>query len=192
MYSQSTPTPDYPDEADLVTRAVDDPDAFAVLYNRYVDQVYRYVRARVSNEADAQDITAQAFMAALSAIKRYDPNRASLSTWLIGIARHKMMDFFRRRTNVSLEQVAEAKQPGPSVHDLVRQRLDLDAVRQALAQLPAERAEVIQLRLISGLSTAETAKAMGRTPGSVKMLLLRALRDLRGLLGVDLTEEKTS
>ena len=180
------------DDAALIARAVDDPDAFAVLYQQHVDQVYRYVRSRIDNEADAQDITAQTFMAALSAIKRYDPNRASLSTWLIGIARHKMMDFFRRRPNLSLDQVAHAAQPGPSVPDLVRQRMNVDAVRAALKQLPEDRAEVIQLRLISGLSTAETADIMGRSTGSVKMLLLRALRDLRGLLGVDIAEEISS
>lgn len=175
------PEPWQPDPEELTH----DADTFTVIYRQHADAVYAYIRARVAQDADAQDITAQTFVAALRAIKRFDPARSSIRTWLIGIARHKLADHWRKHpAKVGLDAVKQAANPGPSVDELVGLRLDMAAVRAALAQLPADRAEVIQLRLLGGLSTAETAKSMGRSEGAIKMLLLRALKDLRRLLGV--------
>ena len=80
-------------------------EAFGVLYDRYVDAVYRYVFYRVRNEAEAEDVTSDVFMRALRAIPKYEPRQAFLA-WLYRIARNAVIDRSRRqaaRQQVSFE-----------------------------------------------------------------------------------------
>jgi len=82
------------DDRELIRLAKAGHEAFDVLYRRYVLPVYRYCYARTDNVADAEDLTAQTFLASLEGMQRYR-GRGSFSAWLFGIARHKCADFHR-------------------------------------------------------------------------------------------------
>src|SRR5437763_10729355 len=84
------------DDEALARLAAQRADAFSELYRRHVQRVYRYLLSRVGDGDEAQQLTAETFMAALQAIARFQANSA-LTTWLLGIARHKAADPFRRR-----------------------------------------------------------------------------------------------
>lgn len=158
------------------------------LYDRHIEQVYRYLRSRVACTQDAEDLTAQTFTAALRALPEYRA-QGSAAAWLMGIARHKLMDYYRtRRDSLSLDApgegdaqaLGEALMSGQEpLESLVGQRLRVQTVLAALARLPADQAEVIRLRLLADLDTGQTAAAMNRSPAAIKMLLYRALRTLR-------------
>lgn len=169
-------------DRDLAMAARDDFAAFEILYRRYVNRVYRYCYSRTNNAADAEDLTAQTFLAALESIGRYR-GRGSFAAWLFGIAWRKCKDFHRRRYRDRDEQLKAA--PSQANEDLqpleshAHEREILDCVQRHWRLLSPNRREVVLLRFWAGLNTAETARVMGRSRGSVKMLLSRAIADIR-------------
>lgn len=169
------------DEA-LVREATENPAAFATLYRRHVIHVYRYLLARVGDEQDAQDLTAQTFLAALEGIASYR-GQGGFSSWLLGIARHKATDHFRqRREALPLDAAIQVPQADPLPEAIVAEQLRRECVFQALQCLSPDRAEALTLRIFAGLSTAEVSQVMGKSEAAVRMLVHRAVRDLRGRL----------
>jgi RNA polymerase sigma factor (sigma-70 family) len=101
----------------------------------------------------------------------------------MGIARRKLALHYRsRRRHFPLEEADALPDPSTSPETLAGNRLDLTRLQDALAQLPPDRAEAIYLCVISELTSAEAAEALGKSQAAVKMLVLRGLRDLRNLL----------
>lgn len=88
---------DLPSDADLLTAARADPEAFGIFYRRHVDAVMRYVRSRVGDTHAAADLTAEIFAAALAGVSRYRPAAGPGRAWLFAIANHKIVDCQRRR-----------------------------------------------------------------------------------------------
>lgn len=169
------PTTPIDPDALLARAARRDPDAFAELYCRHVDRVYRYLLSRVGNVQDAQDLTAQTFTAAFEGIGQYN-GQGVFAAWLLGIARRKTADFFRgSRTVVSLELVEDVLTDAADVDD----RLQMTEVIRALRQLSPDRAEAVALRVFGGLSAAEAGQIMGKGEDAINMLVHRAMRDLR-------------
>ena len=167
-----------PDE-ELAAAAQHSSEAFAELYRRHLKAVYRYQYARVRNVHDAQDLTAQTFLAAQEGIARFQ-GRGKFSAWLMGVAYRKSADFFRRkRPMLPLEAATKIEDDSTAPEDFAERQLSLDQVIQALSQLTPERAEAIALQAFGGLSTAEVAQVMGKSQAAVKMLISRALKDLR-------------
>ena len=161
-----------------------DAAAFAALYDRYVEAVYRYVFYRVRNDADAEDLVSDVFMRALRAIPRYEPRVAFLA-WLYRIARNAVIDRARRsRTQISFEDalahpgVDQVVEPDASILALS----DKVAVRGALAKLTPLQQEVIVLRFVEGYSTHEIAGLVGKREGTVRGIQFRALEALRALI----------
>lgn len=163
----------------LAKKAERDPAAFTELYRRHLQRVYAYHSARTGNQADAQDLTSQTFMAALENIARYrGPN--TFAAWLLTIARHKLADHYRsQRPTDALDD----DHPDPrSFEDSTVTRLQLSQIADALHTLTPDRAEALTLRIFANLSAAEVANAMGKTEAAVKMLVHRALQDLKAIL----------
>jgi len=170
------------DELALARQAQRDPDAFDALYRRYVTQVYRYCYARVNNVADAEDLTAQVFLAALEALAKFE-GRGAFAAWLFGIASRKCADFYRRKyadRSTPLE-VADTR-ADPEAADPEQVALEqslLACVRRMLRYISPDRVEALHLRYWGGLSIHEMSVLMQRSESAVKMLISRALNDLR-------------
>ena len=170
------------DDADLAEAARDDYEAFEQLYRRYATRVYRYCYTHTRNAQDAEDVTAQTFVAALEGIARYR-GRSTFAAWLFGIAWRKCKDYQRGLYRRREEDLALARDvPDPNAVNLERHARDkeiLHCVRQIWPMLSEDRQEALRLRFWGGLSTKETAAVMGRSRGAVKMLVSRAIADLR-------------
>jgi RNA polymerase sigma-70 factor (ECF subfamily) len=167
----------------------DDPAAFAELYRRHLPRVYRFLLARLGEAQAAQDATAQTFLAALEGIGNYRAS-GTFGAWLMMIARHKAVDDFRaRRTTVMLEAAAELPAPAPSPEQQVVTRLQLQEILEAMRALSPERAEALSLRMFGGMSVTEISKVMDKREAAVKMLVYRALVDLRQRLGYGIEAE---
>ncbi len=181
MTAQSTILPDLTDTSDetLAASARSSPGAFAALYERHYERVYRYHLLRTGDVQDAQDLTTQTFLAALEGIRSYR-QAGSFRAWLIGIARNQTAMFYReghkRRLNPLDEQ---APDPAPLPETLAGQRLDLAQVSRAMQELTPDQAGAITLCLFCELSGAEAAQVMGKNVAAVKMLLMRGLKELR-------------
>lgn len=181
-------TPPVVTDDELVERALDDRAVFAELYRRHLPRVYRYALAQTGGDVQrAQDVTAQAFLAALEKLATYRRTGTFIS-WLLTIARHKAADLHRdlhrgRREVAPLEEAAGVASQEPSPERIVVARLELAQVLRTLRALAPDRVEALALRIFGELSTAEIAAVMGKSEAAVKMLVHRAVGDLRERLG---------
>jgi len=169
----------------LAKLAANRAEAFVILYRRHLHRVYSYLLSRVGNTQDAQDLTSQTFIAALQNIKTFPPDYV-FTAWLIGIARHKAMDHFRRHNPVAPLDFAQALgDRSYPLDEIVQDRLRLQEITAALEKINPDRAETIRLRFFGELKLHEIAALMGKSEGATKMLLSRALDDLRNLIGTE-------
>jgi RNA polymerase sigma-70 factor, ECF subfamily len=152
---------------------------FALFYDQHVERIYRYLLVRLGAPADAEDLTAETFRAALEGYSRLRADD-SAAAWLVGIARHKLVDHFRRRKPVfPLEEATERPHPGPTVEEMAGQRLEMTRVARALACLNRERAEALALHYFAGLNLAEVGQSLGKSEEAAKKLVQRGLEELR-------------
>ena len=171
------------DDAALVARAQADRWAFAPLYDRYVEAVYRYCHRRLGNREAAEEPTSQSFARALAALPRYREEEGSFRSWLFAIAHNAIADDFRaRRPEQSLPPDLDPADGTPTPEELALAREVDRTVWDLLALLPPEQARPLELRL-AGLNDAEIARVLGRSHGAVRVAQHRALRRLRALLG---------
>jgi RNA polymerase sigma-70 factor, ECF subfamily len=167
------------DESDLVQLAITDIEAFAELYRRHLTRIYRYHAAHVGNAKDAEDLTSQTFMSALEGIRTFR-GTGSFAAWILGIASHKRLMFYRgKKSEVPLEEAIYYPSPELSTDKAAAQRLQLESISRALRKLSSERAEALILTYFGGLSHAETGRVLNKSEAAVKMLISRGLQDLR-------------
>ncbi|KXK61878.1 RNA polymerase subunit sigma-24 [Micromonospora rosaria] len=189
--------PSRPDPSDpatevwaLVERAqAGDAEAFGLLYDRYVDTVFRFVYFRVGNRQLAEDLTSDTFLRALKRIGSFTWQGRDLGAWLVTIARNLVADHFksgRYRLEVTTGDVLDADRedrgPEGSPEAAVVEHITNVALLTAVKQLNPEQQECIVLRFLQGFSVAETARAMGKNEGAIKALQYRAVRALARLL----------
>lgn len=193
-------------EAELVGRAKSrSREAWTEIYNTHYRAVFRYVRARVFDDATAEDLTSAVFVGALKGISSFRYRGRPLLAWLYRIARNVVASHQRQL----LKPRGGGLKPGPDLprrviwhlmrrsrrgdaqavdHDIIAtassegdpaamvDRLDL---RDALTRLPANQREVVILRFLVGLSAQEVAAVMGKQPVAIYSLQARAILALR-------------
>lgn len=164
--------------AALVARAQRDPAEFVTLYDRYVQSVYRYHFSRVGNAPDAQDLTAQTFLAALEALPRYR-HRGYFAAWLFRIARSQRGTFFRSRSRETDSEPAEA---APAPGDALAALVERAPLRALLRALDDDERELLNLRYAADLKFGEIADLLGRNEAAVKKALYRLLARLQAQL----------
>jgi RNA polymerase sigma-70 factor (ECF subfamily) len=171
------------DELALVRRAQTDAQAFGALYDRYVQRVYRYCLYRTDHPHEAEDLTAQIFLAALEGLPRYRQD-GHFAAWLFSIARNKVAEHHRRTPH---ERFDESQVP-PLQLDLEltveksQRRERLLRLVQALAE---DERELIHLRYVAELSFAELAKLLNRNEDAVKKTLYRLVARLKVQMEAD-------
>jgi len=172
------------DEPDLARRAASgDRRAFAALYDRHVDAVYRYAYFRLRVDAEAEDVTSEVFHRALVAIPRFEPRRPFLA-FLYTIARNVITDRMRReRPQASYEDALAHPSEAPGPEELASAGDEVRRLRAAVAQLTTLQQEVIVLRYLEGRSTKETAVVIGKPESTIRGIQMRALAALRDLVG---------
>jgi RNA polymerase sigma-70 factor (ECF subfamily) len=174
----------------LVERAqAGDAEAFGLIYDRYLDTVFRFIYFRVGSRPLAEDLTADTFLRALKRIGSFTWQGRDLGAWLVTIARNLVADHFksgRYRLEVTTGDVLDADQadrgPEGSPEAAVVDHITNVALLAAVKQLNPEQQECIVLRFLHGFSVAETAQTMGKNEGAIKALQYRAVRALHRLL----------
>ncbi len=160
------------------TSTADHGSALLELYDRALPEVYGYLLHRCRNRTTAEDLTAESFMAAVESIRR-DAVREVTTAWLVGIARHKLVDHWRRleREARNLRAVDE-----PSVDDDPWDaELDGFAARDVLDRLGAHHRAALTLRYVDDLPVPRVAEVLDRTVHATETLLVRARRAFRDL-----------
>ena len=173
----------------LVERAQQgDNEAFGLIYDRYVDTVFRFIYFRVGNRPLAEDLTSDTFLRAFKRLSSFTWQGRDPGAWLVTIARNLVADHFksgRYRLEVTTGDVLDADRtdaPEARPENVVVDYLTNVALLTAVKQLNPEQQECIVLRFLKGCSVAETAQAMGKQEGAIKALQYRAVRALARLL----------
>ena len=167
-----------------------DTEAFAAVYLRYFDRVYGYLRMSLRDRDEAEDLAQQVFLKALDHLDSYEarPER-SFRPWLFRIARNLLIDHLKKHRPTLLEDPAQVSDrraaAGPADAHTMESTLAWmsdSEVMLFVERLPMAQRQVITLRYLIGLSFEEIADVLGRTPGSVRMLDLRAREYLQDRL----------
>lgn len=160
------------------------------IYRAALPQVYGYLLPRCGSVAVAEDLTAETFLAAVAAVRQAQVREVTVG-WLVGVARHKLVDHWRRvgreqrgLAAVGLER-AESGDPWDEV-------LDLDAAHAALWRLPVPQRIALTLRYLDGLSVPEVAGQLGRTVHATETLLVRARAALRRVYEEEGRDERSA
>lgn len=154
-----------------------DPQALADVYDRYFDQLYRYLTYRLGETEVAADLTGEVFLALANALQRDKPPQSSLSGWLYTVARNLAADYIKEKMR-TVALVDDLVSDEPSLSDQAHLAHLAPFLREAILQLTEEQQHVIALRFGQELSLAETAGIMEKSTGAVKALQHRALASL--------------
>ncbi|MFZ0666749.1 MAG: sigma-70 family RNA polymerase sigma factor [Acidimicrobiales bacterium] len=154
------------------------PDLLA-FYDEALAQVYGYISARCHGRSIAEDLTSETFLAAVDAVRRDNPPPVSMP-WIIGVARHKLIDHWRKaaRESSGLRAISETY-VGTEGIDPTDAQLDKVQARETLALLSPHHQAVLTLRYLDDLPVPEVARLLGRTVHATEALLVRARRAFR-------------
>ena len=175
-------------DSDLVERLRRrDPQALAELYDRYGRLVYSLILRVVRDTGVAEDLVQETFLRVWNRVHGFDALRGSIAPWILAVARNRSIDYLRSaggRERNALE-LDESDHPGLYI-DMERDILTSDKarlLRKAMAKLPPNHKQVIELAYFEGLSQTEMAERMGQPLGTVKTWVRAALKNLREDLG---------
>lgn len=162
-----------------------DAEAFGLIYDEYVDMVFRYVYFRVHDKHLAEDFASETFTRALRRIDSVSFQGRDVGAWLITIARNIIRDHVkssRYKLEVTSADMRDADRATDGPEDAVLAGLTHAVLLTCVKQLSPEQQECIVLRFLQGFSVSETAMAMDRNEGAVKALQHRAVRRLGKIL----------
>ncbi len=178
-------SPDAQAERQIVDAARDgDEGALSELYAIYFPRIYRYILARTGDVSDAEDLTEEVFLRVVDAIGRFEWREAPFSAWIFRIAHNAVISHRRRNgarpRSTPLTEALPINIAGPE--EQVEKELLLQEVIKAAKMLPETQQRVIELRFLAGLTVAETAKALGKGEGNVKVIQHKAIARLKDVL----------
>ena len=175
-------TPPASDEAWLVQQARQDPMAFGVLYERYVERIYAYIYHRVGNVQDTEDLTARTFYRALDKLDTYEDRGLPFSAWLFRIAHNLVANWHRdrgRRRFLSLDKLWSHSKEGDTPEAHLEAEEKTEALWAAINRLPKERRDLLLYKFSSRLSNLEIGEMMDKSESAIKSLYFRTLATLR-------------
>ena len=147
------------------------------IYHLALPQVYGYLLPRCGNAALAEDLTAETFVAAVGATRQGLVPNVNVA-WLVGIARHKLVDYWRRAAREQ-RSLALVENDSEGVADPWEEWLDAEVAHAALSRLPPPQRAALTLRYLDGLPVADVASHLGRSLRATETLLARARAALR-------------
>lgn len=161
-----------------------DSDAYADVYNDFVERIYRYIYFKVSHREEAEDLTSEVFIRGWEYVYRYKKRIGSLNAFFYQIARNVVVDFYRRQSRIDIINDAELMK---KIHDSRQQKLlaeieneiSLNEIGRILKTLKEEYREVILLRYVEELSISEISEILNRSKGAVRILIHRAMDVLK-------------
>lgn len=157
-----------------------DQDAFAQIYNEYVDKIYRYVFFKVSDQQVAEDLASNTFLKCWEYIKVEQKEISNIRAFLYRIARNLVIDYYRARIKTTeLSAAAGLDDQKLPLADVISTNQDINILLKALSKLPDDYNDLITLRYIEEYSVKEISELLGKTENNVRVSLHRAIQTLK-------------
>ena len=157
-------------------------EAYAALYEQFMPKVYRYISFRIRDDHMVEDLTSTVFEKAFTKFDRFNPQKASFSTWIFTIARNTVIDHYRvykKDEYLNSEKITNAPADYPSPEDEAIKTENTRRLRVFLARLNKLEQEAIILKYSNGMSNREIAEVLNLTETNVGSILCRTIRKLR-------------
>ncbi len=176
-----------PLEVALIDQAIlGDAESFGQLYDKYVDKVYRHLYYRVGNATEAEDLSAQVFLKAWNAMKRFKPMGRPFGVWLLSIAHNLLVDHYRaKKDSSSIDDVIIPADDSADPVALAEKSFATVHLRQAISKLKREQQVVVTMRYIDDMEYSEIAAFLNKSEGAVRVILHRALQSLRRVIDAE-------
>lgn len=172
----------------LVARSSD--AALGELYDRHGRTAYGLALRVVRDAALAEDVVQEAFLGVWRSAARFVPERAKASTWIMTFVHRRAVDVVRREERRRGEPLDHVQQPATgSTEEVAWLRFERERVQGALAQLPDQQREAIELAYYGGFTQAQLAERLGQPLGTIKSRVFNGLGRLRELLAEGTAEE---
>jgi RNA polymerase sigma-70 factor (ECF subfamily) len=182
-------------ERRVIQRARKDPRAFVHLYDSYFPRIHAYVRYRVPDPQDAEDLIADVFFRAIRKLGHFKWRReGSFAAWLFRIAHNLIVDYYREHRAVLLsldsgDNLPELASHTPSPEEALAQEETFQRMRALVATLSPRRQEIVTLKFFGGLRNREIARILGLDERTVASHLSRGLRDLQTRYGAQVQSD---
>ena len=152
------------------------------IYTEYSGKVMGYIRARIRNAAEAEDLRSEVFEKILRKLDGFDPEKASLNTWIFTVTRNTVIDHFRRSR--PSEELDENLSDDTELDEDLLNAESLSELASALRSLPRELMDIVVLRYYDGKPLTEIAEIMNLSYGAVKLRHQNAVIMLREAMNV--------
>ena len=153
------------------------------IYTQYRDKVFGFVRSKIVNQTEAEDIVQTVFLKVYSNLDKYDETKASLSTWIYTITRNTVYDYLKeKRGHPVLELVDNTVDSAEEPDDSLLNQEALEELACALQKLPQNQRDIIILIYYHGKPKTEVAKILDITYGQQRYLHDKALSRLKETL----------
>lgn len=177
------------DERELIECSKKDPEHFAPLYHKYFPEVYRFVHRRAPSNDEAEDITSQTFLKALSGLRDYEDRGLPFAAWLFRIARNEIRLFYRKRSRSRVVHIEKEKMAGlvgdlleeeeEALHAKKKEEELLRDAMGAIKELGENEIELLELRYFEMRSFKELAQILGIEENNAKVRNHRILKKLK-------------
>lgn len=160
---------------------------FEKIYRQYYSNIYNYIRKRISNQQDSEELTSEVFTNFYKKIEDFDESKCSVSTWLYVIASNRLKNYYRGKKEelpleaTDVQAVSEEANP-QNILELEEMRKEL---LKALKMLPLKERSILIQKFYIGKSSVEIAKDMELTAGNVRVIQKRSLEKLRRILEIN-------
>lgn len=155
------------------------------IYTQYCDKVFGFVRSKIYNQTEAEDIVQTVFLKVYSNLDQYDETKASLSTWIYTITRNTVYDYLKeKRDHPVLELIDNTPDSAEEPDDSLLNQEALEELACALEKLPQNQRDIIILLYYKNLGKRKVAEMFGMTYGQLRYLHDKAMKRLGELLHI--------
>jgi RNA polymerase sigma-70 factor (ECF subfamily) len=147
----------------------------------YQPRIYRFIYLKVNHREEAEDLSHQVFLSSWQNISSFTQQGFPISSWFYQIACNRVIDYYRtKHTTIPLEDMQEEIHTTiENIADTVESKMQLENIYTALRSLHPDQQDIIIMRFVEELSSTQTARALGKNKGTLRVLQYRALRELK-------------
>jgi len=159
-------------------------EQFSLIYDQYIEKIYRFVYLRVDSQETAEDITSRVFMKGWASYQK-DQNITNIGAFLYQIARNDIVDFYKekeKKATVSPDAVPEITDTKTNVYENAVFAASIDEVKKAMSDLKHPYQEILTWYYVEDLSAEKIAELIGKPVGTVRVMIHRGLESLKGKL----------